>query len=149
MKKRDEIRIEVQSDPRLLRAVRALAGGYLGSLDMDAERVNEIVLAVDEACTNAIRHSYGGRKDGLLTLTFRHADDTVEIELCDEGKPVPAECLTPRELQVTDLSALKPGGLGLSLMRQAFDEVEFCPGEEKGNRVTMRLKLAVPDGVNR
>ena len=40
---------------------------------------------------------------------------------------------------------IKPGGLGVSFIYQAFDDVEFCAGEEAGNRVTMRLHEPTKD----
>ena len=33
-----------------------------------------------------------------------------------------------------------PGGLGIQLIHEVFDEVDFCPGEGGGNCVTMKLK---------
>jgi hypothetical protein len=39
-----------------------------------------------------------------------------------------------------EIDDLQPGGLGVRLIHEVFDEVHFCPGESRGNCVTMRLR---------
>jgi len=140
----EDLHITLRADPRLLKAVRGLVQGYVRSCGISAERCDEVVLAVCEACTNAMRHSYNGRRDERLDLAFRCEGGEVVIELHDEGEPIPRACTRPRETAVKDLASLEPGGLGVSLMWRVFDEVEYCPGERRGNCVTMRLKC--PEG---
>ncbi|MCX5757731.1 MAG: ATP-binding protein [Candidatus Hydrogenedentes bacterium] len=67
---REDIRIELSSEPRLLCSVRGLIAGYLNTHGFSEDRIREVVLAVDEACANSIRHSYGGEKDQRLTLSL-------------------------------------------------------------------------------
>ena len=138
METSDDIRIEVRSDPCLLKAVRELVRGHLDTCGFAAERRDEIVLAVDEACTNAIRHSYGGRNDRVLELIVRGTARYVEIVLCDEGIPVPAGCLERAGAEKPAAEPLRPGGLGIQLIHRVFDEVTYRPGKEQGNCVTMR-----------
>ena len=88
MAHRDDIRVRVLSSPFLLRAVRELVRRYLLERGVPEERGDEAVLAVDEACTNAIRHSYGGRQDGIFELSLRTAPGFIEIVLRDRGTPV-------------------------------------------------------------
>lgn len=138
--KRDDFHIEIASDARLLCALRALIKSYVGLQGFPPERADEVVLAVDEACTNAIRHSYGGRPDQPIGLTLRSLSDGLEIVLCDDGTPAQRDRLAPRELVPPDPGTVMPGGLGVQIMYRVFDEVTFEPGEGTGNRVTMRLK---------
>lgn len=137
---RRDIRVELLSDARLLQGVRSLMRAYLQGLGFSRERMSDIVLAVDEACTNAIRHSYGGRADGRVTLTLRSNAQWIELQVADMGEPAPREKVARRELARPTRETAQPGGLGVQLMYQVFDEVEFAPGEKRGNRVTMRLK---------
>jgi anti-sigma regulatory factor (Ser/Thr protein kinase) len=137
---RDDIRLEIASDARLLCALRALVRTYVGLQGFPFERADEVVLAVDEACTNAIRHSYGGSTDRSIELTLRSLDDGIEIVLRDEGTPASRERLAQRELTPPEPGTVVPGGLGVQIMYRVFDEVTFEPGEDAGNRVTMRLK---------
>jgi len=138
------VQLEFPSDPRLLRAVRGLVRGYAENLGYSEDRVSEVVLAVDEACANAIRHSYRGATDGELALSLSSNEHGVEIVLRDKGQPATAERLREQALRahadpVSDIP-LRPGGLGVRIMYQAFDEVVFRPGKRRGNCVTMRLK---------
>jgi anti-sigma regulatory factor (Ser/Thr protein kinase) len=139
---RKELKLELTSDARLLGAVRGLIRGYLGSRGLERERIQEVVLAVDEACANAIRHSYGGQIGGAVTLTLR-TDDEEWAEVCleDHGEPVALERVARKTLEPPTLETAKPGGLGVQLMYAVFDEVEFRPGNETGNCVIMRLRL--------
>ena len=112
----------------------------MGQLGFDEDRCNEIVLAVDEACTNAVRHSYAGREDEKLVLRLRADASWFEVELRDEGRPAPRECQQPKHAAVPDKDALVPGGLGVRLIHTVFDDITYTPGDVKGNQVRMRLK---------
>jgi anti-sigma regulatory factor (Ser/Thr protein kinase) len=136
----DDIRLEVRSDPKFLRPVRSLIRGWVEACDLPQEAADDMVLAIDEACTNAIRHSYGGDCDRFVELTLRADEDFLEVRLCDQGEPCPPEHLERRELAAPDPAELEPGGLGVQLIHRAFDEVEFCPGRDSGNCVIMRRK---------
>ncbi len=136
----EDIRLEIRSDARLLGAIRSLVRCYVGSCGFREERVDEVVLAVDEACANAIRHAYGGRKDRKLELTLRDEEDWLTIAVRDSGRPAPAERVQRKRLGARKAETLSPGGLGVQFMYRVFDEVAFEPGVRRGNRVTMRLK---------
>lgn len=138
--KQDDIHIDVVSDPRLLGSVRGLVRTYLLNEGFSSERAGEIVLAVDEACTNAMRHSYGGKTEGRLRLTVRLRDGVIEFILKDRGVPVAPEKCVRKEPAAPDAASLTPGGLGVQLMYSVFDDVRFRPGKTTGNRVVMRLK---------
>jgi anti-sigma regulatory factor (Ser/Thr protein kinase) len=134
-----DIRVEWRSAPKLLRGIRGLVRCYVADHGFSDERCDEIVLAVDEACTNSIRHAYHGAPDRALELVLRSNDMELVVELRDQGKPAPWEVLEPKEVKPPDLDNLTPGGLGIQLMYSVFDEVTFTPGEHEGNTVIMRL----------
>ncbi len=98
-----------------------------------------ITRAVDEALTNIVRHSYGNRIDQPITLYFRSAkryqhgeiEVGLEILVCDRGRAIDLNTLRGRPLE-----QIRPGGLGLHLIRQSMDTVEFT---RKG--LTNRLRL--------
>ncbi|MCL4691653.1 MAG: ATP-binding protein [Candidatus Hydrogenedentes bacterium] len=142
-----EFYLDLASDPRLLNGVRGLIRGYLVSAGVTGEQADCIVLAVDEACANSIRHSYGGSRDYRIRLIARRDATGIEFELRDDGVPAELErCKKKESIGVPDGSTLQPGGLGVQLMHEVFDEVTFTPGQERGNRVTMRLSLPVNPG---
>lgn len=135
-----DVHVTVRSDPKLLASIRSLVRGWVESWEVDSRTADDVVLAVDEACTNAIRHAYGGRRDGCVELTLRAESDYLEFQVSDQGLPCPPERATRRELRPPNIDDLQPGGLGIQLIHEVFDEVDFCPGEGGGNCVTMKLK---------
>jgi serine/threonine-protein kinase RsbW len=137
---RKDLQLEVLSDPALLASVRGLMRAYLAGQGYGKDQAQEVVLAVDEACANAIRHSYEGRPDGTVSLELRSNEAWTEVCLEDSGIPAPPERLARKELTPPTVESATPGGLGVQLMYQVFDEVRFQPGEKRGNCVIMRLK---------
>ncbi|GMW01078.1 MAG: hypothetical protein AMXMBFR84_22150 [Candidatus Hydrogenedentota bacterium] len=135
-----DIKLTVRSSPNLLCSIRGLVRSYLSNFGIDSDRVDDAVLAVDEACANAIRHSYEGKADQEYELTFSSNGEFVDIALKDEGIPAPLDRIERRELTTPSRDTLKPGGLGVQLMYYVFDEVRFVPGEAHGNTVIMRLR---------
>ena len=114
-----EANLEISSAPCNCKRARqfienwALAAGY-----SDLER-GAIVLAADEAVTNIIRHTYQSAPDKPITLSADLADGHLHLRLRDYGPPVDAETLKGRALE-----DVKPGGLGLHLLKSVFTVVE-------------------------
>ncbi len=79
-----------------------------------------MVLGVDEACTNIIRHAYHLRDDQLIALSLEGLRDCVRMRVRDYGKQTPTHAMKGRPHDL-----IKPGGLGLHLIRNAFDKVDY------------------------
>ena len=79
-----------------------------------------MVLGVDEACTNVIRHAYDLRDDQPIALSVEALSTCVRMRLRDYGEQTPAEQMRGRAH-----NQVKPGGLGLHLIRNAFDKVDY------------------------
>ncbi len=84
----------------------------------DLER-GRIVLAADEATTNIIRHTYQSVPDQPIILSAAIEAGHLHLRLRDYGPPVNAADLKGRELH-----DVKPGGLGMHLLRTVFTTVE-------------------------
>ncbi len=131
--------LALYSNPRLLSVVRGAVERLTETLGFPAVECRSITRAVDEALTNVVRHSYGNRLDKPIAMYFRrtqrrHEGEVqhgLEILLCDHGAGV-----DPSKLRGRPLEEIRPGGLGLHLIRQAMDTVEFT---RKGP--TNRLRL--------
>jgi len=134
-----DLRLDMRSDPKLLASGRAMVRTYLERMQFQADKIQEVVLAVDEAFTNAMRHSYDGAEDETITLTVHSDEDTVYIDISDTGKTAPTEKMKQKQNE-TDKNKITPGGLGVQIMYQACDEVEFNPREPSGNCVSLRIK---------
>jgi len=87
-----------------------------------------VVLGVDEALTNIIRHAYAGHPDRPIEVLFRRilasscgkSGEALEIVLVDSGKNVD-RAKTVR----TRARGREPGGLGLHFIRESMDALEF------------------------
>ena len=137
----ESFRIELSSSPRLLQVIRAVVSQYGRLLDLGEGEIFRLKTAVDEACANAIRHSYGGDAGQRLILTFTLSEDRLEILLRDFGKKPDPERLRPQKEDPTT-----PGGLGLPLILNVMDEVAYDLSLEKGCALRMVKYLRGRDG---
>ncbi len=123
------------SDPRLLRTVRCLIGEMAEHCGFAEDEAQFIILAVDEACANVIRHAYQGRTDGEIGLSCSAKEDRIEFLLVDQGRPPRPDSLQPRTQE-----EVRPGGLGTHLIRSVMDEVRYRPSEQ-GNELFLAKSL--------
>lgn len=136
----EDVRLRMASEARLLCAVRGFVRGYFGSLGFSGDKIDSVILAIDEACANSIRHAYQGKPTGIIELAFRVERDFVEVVVRDFGKPARPADVQAKRAEVFSRDSLPRGGFGVQFIRQVFDSVEFSTGKRRGNRVQMRLK---------
>jgi anti-sigma regulatory factor (Ser/Thr protein kinase) len=80
-----------------------------------------MVLGVDEACTNIIRHAYHLAEDQLISLSLETIKSNgVRFRLRDYG-----DRLDATNYQGRSLDQPRPGGLGMHLIRHAFDQIDY------------------------
>ncbi len=121
---------QLQAIRRLVKATALQAGG-------PEEWADELVLAVDEACQNIIRHGYKGRRGGRIELSIRREPKALTVELLDFAPPVKQD-----ECRGRKLNELRPGGLGTHFMRTLTDRVQYLRLKGKaGNRLRMTKKF--------
>lgn len=122
-----------------LKVIRHLVSDIAGKAGMAAEAAQELVLAVDEACQNIIRHGYKGRDDGRIDLTMRRASGRLTVELVDFAPPVKQD-----ECKGRPLDELRPGGLGTYFMSALTDSMKYLrPPRGAGNRLALVKRLVV------
>jgi anti-sigma regulatory factor (Ser/Thr protein kinase) len=102
-----------------------------------------MVLGVDEACTNIIRHAYALRDDQLIGMSMETGRGCVRIRLRDYGKQAAKNALRCRSQRL-----IKPGGLGLHLIRNAFDKVDYKLKECGTELVLVKKMSGETDGPN-
>ena len=134
------IEIRIDSDPKHLCVVRAAVEQAAMRLGFDEKQAGQIMLAVDEALTNVIRHGYKGARDKPIWIKLRTATNNgtaMEIVIEDEA----ADC-DPATFRGRDLDDIRPGGLGTHIIRNTMDSTEYTrrPGG-RGIRLTMRRQL--------
>lgn len=98
----------------------------------------DIVLAIDEACQNVIRHAYKGNPDGVIELSICREGDDLIFSLRDDAPPIDPSQVKPR-----DLDDLRPGGLGTHFIHKLMDQVDFIPPPRgAGNLLRMVKRIA-------
>jgi len=123
-----------ESHPRHLSLGRRFVERHARKAGFDDMTVSQIVLAVDEAIANVIRHSYEMRPDGRIELRADLTDHDLGILIRDYGKACDPNQIRPRPLE-----EIRPGGLGTHFIRSVMDEVDYTP-QEQGMLLTMRKK---------
>jgi serine/threonine-protein kinase RsbW len=112
--------IEFSSHTGNLGLMRSLVRDFLNGYPFSEKERLLMVLGVDEACTNIIRYAYRLRDDQLISLSMEGLGKCVRMRLRDYGEQV-----TPQEMRGRYHDLIKPGGLGLYLILNAFDEVAY------------------------
>jgi len=99
---------------------------------------DHLVLAVDEACGNVIRHAYGACGcSGDIVFSLTHQGDVLDFELADQAPPVDPSKVKPR-----DLDECRPGGLGVNFIDALMDEWKIMPRAGGGNVLRMRKRYS-------
>ena len=132
------VSIRVPSQPERLRLIRAVIAEAAQSSGCSQDCVRDIVLAVDEACQNVIRHAYGGDPNREICLDIRLDEDHIVFDIVDFADPVDVEKIRPRSLD-----DVRPGGLGTHFIKQCMDKTEYPPPPEgAGNLLRMVKKIS-------
>ena len=118
------LELRVPSAARLLHIVRSVVGQVAALRGFSEEETQFVILAVDEACANVIRHAYQGSEDGVILINCREPPDGIEFLLTDFSKPADSSCWPKRSLD-----EMKPGGLGIPLIHAVMDQVEYRRGD--------------------
>ncbi len=112
--------------------VRHVLGGVAEALRLDAELLDDIRLAVSEACANAVIHAYAGEGSGFIDVDLHTAPSELEVVIRDHGTG-----MAPR----TDSPGL---GVGLPLMASLAGSMELLSPPGGGTEVRMRFALPAP-----
>jgi serine/threonine-protein kinase RsbW len=132
--KKQTLKIDSRTDQ--LVTVRDFIARAAYASGFNDEDVSKIALAVDEACTNVIKHAYHFDSKRKITITVQNRDRDFEVVIMDTGKKFdPSKITIPNMKEY--LSKYKRGGLGVYLMRSLMDKVEYDIEPGKRNRVRL------------
>lgn len=131
---------EIETDARLENIPKIIdfVVGWMRDLKLD-DIVFAVETAIDEACTNIIKHAYSGN-GGFVSIACELQDNDLVVTIKDKGKLYDHYSVRRPDLDA-DLENRKVGGLGIHLMRKLMDDVSHSFDERKGNMLVMRKKL--------
>jgi serine/threonine-protein kinase RsbW len=116
--------------------VREYVGKAARAFGFSEENAANIVLAVDEACTNIIKHAYQYATDKEIEVSIHQNKPSFEISIFDSGRSFDPSTIRRPDLK-EHIGHRKRGGLGVYLMKKLMDKVEYK--FHKGKRNEVRL----------
>jgi len=104
------------------------------------ERIDDLKTAVAEACLNAMEHGNRDHPDSRVVITMYLGDKDFKVSVMDAGDGM---AIIPQHIDIKKkIEGLEPpNGLGLFLIQQLVDQVEFKKMNGGGHVVKMVLKM--------
>lgn len=142
----DFIEMKVPAKPEYVGVVRLTVSGIANRMGYAYDDIEDIKIAVAEACTNVVNHAYES-DEGHMTIGCGVYPDRIELMVADRGKSFNIEHLREQLGPIkkdNPVADLHEGGLGLFLIESLMDRVEIS--NESGVIVVM-TKFLQRDGV--
>jgi serine/threonine-protein kinase RsbW len=139
----DKLLVQTPGHGSYLAYIRAVVGDLARKVGFDEEEVAKIEMAVDEACSNVVRHAYSPDKkwcwqqrDPEIRLDIHVEGSRLIIEINDHGQRFDFANYHPATME-DHLREMKPGGYGILIMRNFMDEVQYSTNDQTGNTLRM------------
>jgi len=130
----EELHVTLLSRNELIREIREKLKEFAGKKGFDDDEIFDMQLAVNEALANIIEHAYAGYDRGKIEIKINSDEKGgVVISIRDYGNKCDPEVLKPRDLDV-----LEEGGLGIFLINNLMDEVEYDHSPEDGTILKLK-----------
>ncbi len=133
----DRIHINITARPENLKQIRAMMTKVALAANLSPEDSGSVILAVDEACSNIIKHCCKNDPTRSIDVTIILDKNSLCVTMVDNG-----ECFDIKSIKPRDLEDIKPGGLGVHIIREVMDVVEYGHTPEGLNQVRLVKKLA-------
>lgn len=134
--------LTLPSEARLISRTRHVFSGYLEALGASRDAVSDVILAVDEACTNVVRHAFDGMPAAdrpCFRLQAELTDKEVTVVIEDDGIGLPPDAINHRPLAESPEAT---SGRGLQIIHELMTsvDIETAPARQ-GTRLEMRRAL--------
>jgi serine/threonine-protein kinase RsbW len=132
---RSDVRLTLPSRRENIAVIRHVLGAFAEALRLPPGLVEDMRLAVTEACTNVVRHAYDDPGHGTIDVVIRPAGDRLELIVTDQGSGMgpSADIAGP--------------GLGLPMIAALADDLEIEPGPGRGSRLSMSFRCRPRLGI--
>jgi serine/threonine-protein kinase RsbW len=106
------------------------------ALKVEPNTLNQILVSVDEACTNIIKHNYKYDESKFIEVEADTIDKKFIITLLYKGDDFdPTKKINPDMKEY--FAKYKVGGLGIPLMKKSMDSIEFSHTQPDINSLTL------------
>lgn len=105
---------------------------------LSKKQIDNIILAVDEACANLIRYNMDFDQNKTIQIDVLDSKLNFTVEISDSGKPFnPLENPDPNMKQY--FKEFKKGGLGIKIMKNVVDKIEYIKKDSANKRNSLKL----------
>jgi serine/threonine-protein kinase RsbW len=131
-----KVELKIPCQAEYIGVARLVILGVASRTSFSYDEVEDLRLAVGEACTSAIDRATGaGRNDEQIELTFETRSDRLVIQVKD---PLPlSESSPPPQSENLDKYPEGDRGIGALLMEILVDEIRSDSSEAEGTVITM------------
>ena len=130
----ETIKMEISANPDLVGIIRLTTSGIANKIGFSIDDIEDIKVAVSEACTNAIKHSY----DKSVNIIYTILENGLDIEIRDNGKGYDV-----KSIDEPDLTQPRENGLGLFIIKTLMDDVNIESKDNQGTIIKMTKYLGV------
>ena len=130
----DELVLEIAPEAEHIRTARLFAAAAARHFSIDEERVDDLKVAISEACTNSFRAHEAARLDDPVVVVAAPADGGVRFSVIDAGEGFEPPAADDQDY--TPPLGLFEGSLGLALIRTLFPNVKITRNAERGMTVS-------------
>ncbi len=139
----NEMKLEFVSKSSNEAFARVVAAAFASQMDPTLEELADVKTAVSEAVTNAIIHGYENRY-GTITMICRQYDNSVEIEIKDEGKGI-EDIEQARQPLFTSKPDMERSGMGFTVMESFMDKIDVKSTPGHGTTIMLYKKFGNPE----
>ncbi len=124
--------VKFTSNPKNLKDIRAYMRKISKQAGFSEKEIHDIVLAVDEACSNIIRHAYKQDYHQEILISTEQKKDKLKVVLQDFGcKP------NMKKMENPPTEKLRCGGYGVIFINKLMDEVHYDLSPAAGTILTL------------
>ncbi len=129
------VELKIPAKAEMLSIVRFALANIAAQLDIGSEEIEDMKIAVSEACTNAVQYAYPKKSadKNYIVIKFKPQKESLEIIVQDKGCGFNAKKPPKRELHDEDIHM----GLGIVFMKNLMDKVSISSAKGKGTTVKM------------
>jgi serine/threonine-protein kinase RsbW len=128
-----DVRLTLPARPENVSVIRHVLGAFAEALHLPEIVVEDIRLAVTEACTNVVRHAYDhGTDPGPLEIVIRPKGELLDVIVTDRGRGIGPSPDTTGP------------GLGLPLIAAIVHSLEIHHAPSAGSRLSMSFHCGSP-----
>jgi serine/threonine-protein kinase RsbW len=133
--RRSDVRLTLPARPENVAVVRQVLGAFADAHNLARDVVDDMRLAVTEACTNVVRHAYDGLRPGTLEIVIRPEGTLIDVIVSDTGRGM-----------TTSPDTAGPG-LGIPLIAALAHKLVIEHSPRAGSRLAMSFACPQPVGA--